>query len=236
MGTVSLDRALSKLGLASRTEARTLVAAGRVRVNGRVATSPAMPVRPETVTIAIDGREERSAPRRVIAFHKPRGVVTTKRDPEGRRTVFDVLGEAGHGLVAVGRLDMASTGLLLLTNDTQLGEALTDPANRVPRRYIVTVRGRVEDDAVGCLVDGLEVPARDAARERLAASRVRILKASGRETHVEVELVEGRNREIRRLFDAIGHEVTRLHRVSFGPVTLGDLPPGGWRDESSLRA
>jgi 23S rRNA pseudouridine2605 synthase len=133
----------------------------------------------------------------------------------------------------IGRLDMASTGLLLLTNDTRLGHTLTDPANRVPRQYIVTVRGRVDEDAAGRLVAGLDVAARGGDRERLSAARVRILKASDRETHLEVALVEGRNREIRRLFEAIGHEVTRLHRVSFGTVSLGDLAPGQWRDEST---
>src|SRR4029078_5815804 len=109
------------------------------------------------------------APRRVLAFHKPRGTVTTRRDPEGRLTVFDVLGDAGRGLVAVGRLDLASTGLLLLTNDTQLANRLTDPAERVPRRYGVTVRGRVTPETVRHLEQGLLAPAssRGGRAERL---------------------------------------------------------------------
>ena len=132
-GTVSLARALSKIGLASRTDARAWILAGRVRVNGRIVTAPERAVRPEAAIIEIDGHVRSAAARRVIAFHKPRGVVTTRRDPEGRPTVFDVLGDAARGLMPIGRLDMASTGLLLLTNDTRLGHALTDPANRVPR-------------------------------------------------------------------------------------------------------
>jgi 23S rRNA pseudouridine2605 synthase len=227
---VPLERALSKRGLASRADARALILAGRVRVNGRVVTNPLQPVSPERARIAID---EVPAPapaaRRLIAFHKPRGVVTTRRDPEGRPTVFDVLGDAGAGLIAVGRLDRASTGLLLFTNDTQLANRLTDPAHRVVRRYVVTVRGRVEPDTARHLERGIETRSSRGAMERLAASRVEVRKASNRETHLIVELTEGKNREVRRLFDAAGHEVTRLHRIAFGEVELGTLAPGRWR-------
>jgi len=233
---------MSKLGLASRAEARRLIADGRVTVNGRTVTSAASAVVPERARIAIDGAAPQKIPveRRLLLFHKPRGTVTTRRDPEGRRTVFDVLGEAGRGLIAVGRLDLASTGLLLFTNDTQLADQLTDPSSRVPRRYVVTVRGRVTPEAASRLEIGLDVaPTRPGGRvERLSASSVRIRKASARETHLLVELTEGKNRELRRLFEAIGHEVTRLHRVSFGDYELGDLQPGRWRDlelSSSLR-
>ena len=152
-GQVSLDRALSKLGLASRAEARRLIAAGRVSVGGRVVNDPSAPVVPERARISIDaglpavGR----ALRRVVLFHKPRGTVTTRRDPEGRRTVFDVLGDVSRGLIAVGRLDLASTGLLIFTNDTQLANRLTDPAERVLRRYVVTVRGRVTPETAARL-------------------------------------------------------------------------------------
>lgn len=217
-GRVPLDRALSKLGLASRTEARALIAAGRVAVNGRIITDNAALVSPEREAIAIDGARTRRATRRLIAFHKPRGVVTTRRDPEGRRTVFDVLGDAGEGLQAVGRLDLASTGLLLLTNDTRLADRLTNPANAIPRRYVVTVRGRVEQATAGQL-------------ERDAVSIV-IRKASARETHLIVELKEGKNREIRRMLDAVGHEVTRIHRISFGEYELGNLQAGDWKELS----
>lgn len=170
--------------------------------------------------------------RRVLLFHKPRGTITTRRDPEGRRTVFDVLGEAGRGLIAVGRLDMASTGLLIFTNDTQFANRLTDPAERVPRRYVVTVRGRVTPETAHRIEAGMTVPAtaRNPKPERLSASRVEIRKASNRETHLIVELVEGRNRELRRLFAASGHEATRIHRISFGGYQLGELQPGQWKE------
>lgn len=227
---VPLERALSKLGAASRTDAHQLILDGRVRVNGRVVIDPLAHVIPEKTRIEIDDSRVARGETRVIAFHKPRGVVTTKRDPEGRRTVFDVLGDAADGLIAVGRLDRASTGLLLLTNDTQLAAALTDPARRVIRRYVVTVRGRVAPEDARALEQGVDIRGADGKRERLGAASVAIRKASGRETHLIVELLEGRNREIRRLFDAIGHEVTRLHRVKYGTIELGDLRPGEWRE------
>lgn len=229
---VPLLRALSKLRLASRKDAKDLILAGRVRVDGRVATRPTQPVSLERARIEIDGvKTTASRPRRVITFHKPRGTVTTRRDPEGRTTVFDVLGDEAEGLVAVGRLDRASTGLLLLTNDTDLANRLTDPSSRTVRRYVVTVRGKVEPDTAQQLERGLAVRDAHGGTERLAATRVTIRKASNRETHLIVELIEGKNREIRRLFEAAGHEVTRLHRVSFGEFELGTLQPGKWREE-----
>lgn len=226
---VSLERALSKLGVASRTDARALIAAGRVRVNGRVITNPGARVVPETIRLTIDDAPIQRAAWRAIAFHKPRGAITTRSDPEGRRTVFDLLGDAGAGLVAVGRLDAASTGLLLLTNDTQLANRLTDPRRGVTRRYLVTVRGRVSDETARALERGFDVPG-VRGTEHLHAARVAVRKASGRETHLTVDLTEGKNREVRRLFDAAGHEVTRLHRVAFGSVEIGNLAPGQWRE------
>jgi 23S rRNA pseudouridine2605 synthase len=225
---VPLARALSKLGFASRQDARALIRDGRVRVDGRVVIDPMRPVVPERIAVAIDGVARARDARRILVFHKPRGVLTTRRDPAGRPTIFDVLGEAGAGLNAVGRLDRASTGLLILTNDTRLAHALTDPDRAVPRRYVVTVRGRVPPGTAAAMAAGVDV--RDAAGrvERLTAA-VTIRKASSRETHLLVDLTEGRNREIRRLFEAAGHEVTRLHRVAFGPFALGDLAPGAWR-------
>ena len=169
-GHVALERALSKRGLASRSDARQLIRDGLVLVNGRTVDDPLAPVRPEQDRIAIDGRS--SAPARAwrtIAFHKPRGTVTTRRDPEGRPTVFDVLGAAADGLIAVGRLDLATSGLLILTTDTQLAERLTNPGNRVVRRYVVTARGEVSDDDRDRLEQGIA---------GLKASRVTIRKRS----------------------------------------------------------
>ena len=186
-----------------------------------VVTDPGHLVVAETAAIAIAGKPTVAAAWRTVALHKPRGVVTTRRDPEGRTTVFDVLGSEAGTLVAVGRLDMASTGLLLLTTDTDLAAWLTDPRHEVVRRYVVTARGAVTDD---------EARAMEAGVDGLQARSVEVRKRSRRETHVIIELTEGRNREIRRLLQSVGHEVTRLLRVSFGGIELGTLQPGRWRD------
>jgi 23S rRNA pseudouridine2605 synthase len=212
-GTVPLNRALSKLGILSRSAATLAILAGRVRVDGRVILAPATLVVPERAHIELDGGHTHKAAWRTILFHKPRGVVTTRRDPEGRPTVYDVLGDAGTGLVAVGRLDLATTGLLLLTTDTQLANWLTDPVNDVARQYVVTVRGRVTAGELECLT-----------------GHITLRKASERESHLLVELREGKNRQVRRMFAGIGHEVTSLKRVRFGGMDLGALPPGGHRE------
>ena len=220
-GRVRLDRALSKLGLASRADARALILAGRVTVAGRIVRDPATLVVPETARIAIDGRRPSRSRRRTIVLHKPRGVITTRRDPEGRSTVFDLLGDDAEGLVAAGRLDLATTGLLILTTDTQLANRLTDPSNGFVRRYVVTVRGALTDESARLMERGIE---------GMTAHSVAIRKRSTRETHLIIELTEGKNREVRRLCDASGHEVTRLKRIAFGPIELGDLAPGEWRE------
>jgi 23S rRNA pseudouridine2605 synthase len=213
VGRVPLNRALSKLGILSRAQATDAIRAGRVRVDGRIVDDPARLVVPERARIAVDG-ERRSRTRwRTILLHKPRGVVTTHRDPEGRRTVFDVVGDVGAGVNAVGRLDFATTGLLLLTSDSQLANWITDPANAVPRVYVVTVRGEVSAETLAHLGAG-----------------VTLRKKSTRESHLVVTLRTGRNREVRRLFEAVGHEVTRLKRVAFGGLALGALGPGAWRE------
>ena len=229
---VSLERALSKLGLASRSEARQLIADGRVHVDGRVITNPLARVVPERLDVRIDGVERERHQRITILLHKPRGYVTTRSDPEGRKTVYDLLAGVPGRVVPVGRLDLATSGLLLLTNDTQLANWLTDPKSAVPRVYLVTVRGRIDDAALAELKAGIVD-----AGEPLAASEVTVRKASGRETHLIVTLTEGRNREVRRLFAAVGHEVTRLRRVQFGGIELGELAPGQWRqvDRRELR-
>jgi 23S rRNA pseudouridine2605 synthase len=215
-GKVPLGRALSKLGILSRAQAIAAIRAGRVTVNGRLASDPAALVVPERSRIAIDGRLQARPAWRTIVLHKPRGVVTTRSDPDGRQTVFDLLGDVGRGLVAVGRLDLATSGLLILTTDTQVANWIADPAHQIPRVYVVTVRGRIDPSQVS----------------GLPAQAVTLRKASGRESHLIVELREGRNREVRRLFEATGHEVTRLKRVRFGGLELHNLEPGAWRDVS----
>jgi 23S rRNA pseudouridine2605 synthase len=236
-GVVSLERALSKLGLASRSEARALILAGRVTVDGRQALDPAARVTPERISVAIDDvRQVRSGASLTIALHKPRGYVTTRADPEGRKTVYDLLADLPERVVPVGRLDLATSGLLILTNDTQFANWLTDPANRIPRVYLVVVEGRVTPDTAARLERGIAVDLsrRSAAGakgegEILAAGAAEVRKASGKESHLVVTLTEGKNREIRRLFEAVGHPVTRLRRVQFGGLELGDLRLGTWR-------
>jgi 23S rRNA pseudouridine2605 synthase len=229
-----LNRALSKLGLASRSEARGLIADGRVTINGRVVRDALAPVDVERARIAVDGVAPARAGRVVIALHKPRGVVTTRRDPQGRPTVYALLEGVPGRVVPVGRLDLATTGLLLLTNDTRFGDWLTDPRSEVPKVYLVTVRGRVTNDELEPLRTGV-----DSRGETLSADGVTLRKASNRESHLVVTLTEGRNREVRRLCEAIGHPVTRLRRVQVGGLELGALEPGAWRfvgDEELARA
>lgn len=224
-GGVSLARALSKLGFASRSEARELIAAGRVTVDGKVITDPARRVTPETITIAIDGRTPaRATEPIVVALHKPRGYVTTRSDPQGRHTVYDLLTDLPTRVVPVGRLDFATSGLLILTNDTQLANWLTDPKTAIPRVYLVTVDGRVDEPAITRLTHGMVI-----GGERLAAAAVELRKTSAKESHLTLTLTEGKNREVRRLLEAVGHPVTRLRRVRFGGLELGDLAPGRWR-------
>jgi pseudouridine synthase len=218
---VSLDRALSKLGAASRTVARALITDGRVSVHGRIVRDPGHPVHPERDRILIDGARAVRVPWRMLVLHKPRGTVTTRRDPQGRPTVFDLLGDEARSLVAIGRLDLATAGLLILTTDTQLADRLTDPASGIVRRYAVTVRGRMTDDEAGRMTTGIA---------GLRAGAVTVRKRSGRETHLLIELAEGQNREVRRLCQATGHEVTALKRIAFGPLELGALLPGAWRE------
>jgi 23S rRNA pseudouridine2605 synthase len=224
---VALVRALSKLGLASRSQAYELIRSGKVEVNGTVVTDPAVQVAPGLTRIQVAGVEAERADWVCIALNKPRKVVTTRSDPEARTTVYDLIADLDARVVPVGRLDLASTGLLLMTNDTELADWLTDPATGIVRRYVVTVRGELSDESAQSLITGIVD-----GGERLKATSIDILKRSKRETHLIVELAEGKNREIRRLLKTAGHETTRLKRIAFGAIELGDLPPGKWRNVS----
>jgi len=223
-GKVPLERALSKLGILSRSETRSLALAGRVKVNGRTIKDPRFMVTPEKDLFSIDGRKIEKDIWTAILFNKPGSVVTTRSDEKGRRTVFDVLPEEFSRLHPVGRLDMATTGLLLLTNDTRLSSWLTDPENSVERTYAVTVAGTVKEEELSAVRKGITD-----AGDFLRPEEVKITKSCGKETHLTVKLTEGKNREIRRIFSDIGHEVTKLKRISFGSFQLGNLQPGEFR-------
>ena len=222
---LTVDRLLSKLGIASRGTSRDWIRAGRVCIDGRIVHDPATWVLWPKDTVSIDGRPVQDSVKRFLLFHKPKGVITTHSDGKGRKTIFDVLPEDLGSLHAVGRLDQATSGLLLLTNDSTLSSYLTDPANKVMRTYLVSVRGKfTEAQATEAIAGVLDDD------ERLKCDSVKIQKSSGRESHLEVVLTQGKNREIRRLFKALGHEVTRLRRIHYGPFQLKDLPSGGWRE------
>ncbi len=228
MGQVPLERALSKLGVASRRQTKQWIEAGLVAVNGRLIKDPAFLLVPETARITIEGKSVRRAVLCTIMLYKPRGIVTTRSDEKGRRTVYDLLPPHLQHLHPVGRLDMASCGLLLMTTDTQLSNFLTDPDNEIPRIYAVSVAGRISDDKIKCLSEGIQDKG-----ELLKASTITLRKASNKESHLIVELSEGKNREIRRMFEALGTEVTALKRIAFGKLKLGTLKPGEFREISS---
>ena len=221
----TVDRLLSKLGIASRGTSQEWVRAGRVQVNGRVIRDPATWVLWPKDSLSVDDQPIHDSAKRFLLFHKPKGVITTHSDEKDRKTIFDVLPTDLGYMHAVGRLDQATSGLLLLTNDSTLSSYLTDPAHKVMRTYLVSVRGEfTETQAKEATVGVVEED------ERLQCHTVKIQKSSGRESHLEVVLVQGKNREIRRLFMALGHEVTRLRRIQYGPFKLEDLPPGAWRE------
>ncbi len=228
-GQVSLDRALSKLGLASRTVAREMIESGRIRVNGQLRCDPGFPVNPDRARIEIDGQSRLAPEFRAFALHKPRGVVTTRSDEQGRPTVLSILPpelQSQHWAI-VGRLDLATTGLLLFTNDTRLSAWLTEPSSELPRTYITEVDGEITPEKLDRLRAGILDEG-----ELLKPLALELLKSSRRASRLRVVLTEGKNREIRRMFAAIGNEVRTLKRISYGGVELGDLAVGAVRELS----
>jgi 23S rRNA pseudouridine2605 synthase len=224
-GTVSLARALSKLGICSRSEGEQAVRDGRVRVNGRRVTDSGTRVVPERDAITLDGAVAERTEREYLMLNKPRGLVTTRRDPKGRPTVYDCLADPALPFVGpVGRLDQASEGLLLFTNDTQWANAITAPSSHLRKTYHVQI-DRVPD---ATLLAALRAGVQD-DEERLLATRVDVLRAGERHGWLVIDLDEGRNRQIRRMLEAQGVSVLRLVRVAIGTLPLGDLAKGSWR-------
>lgn len=222
---VTLPRALSKLGFCSRTQAEALIAAGRVTLSGRVVTDPETWIDLSTAAIAVDGKPVAMEARVYLMLNKPRGLVTTRHDPEGRPTVYDCLKDHAHAhLSPVGRLDKASEGLLLFTNDTDFANALLDPETHVAKTYHVQMDGLADDAMLAALTSGVEHDG-----EFLRARRVRRLREGEKNSWLEIELDEGRNRQIRRMLEVLGLDCLRLLRVSIGNLPLGDLEKGGVR-------
>lgn len=216
-----IAKRLARAGIASRRDAEELIAAGRVKVNGKVLSSPALNVMPDDV-IHLDGTEIPPIERtRLFLFHKPAGVVTTNRDPEGRKTVFDVLPADLPRLMTVGRLDINTEGLLLLTNDGGLSRVLELPATGWLRRYRVRVHGKVEESKLTALRDGIAVDGVFYGSVEASLDR-----EQGSNAWLTIGLREGKNREVKNILGALGLEVTRLIRISYGPFQLNELPEG----------
>jgi 23S rRNA pseudouridine2605 synthase len=234
-GPLSLARALSKFGVCSRRQAERWIAAGRVEVDGRVVLWPQRRIDPRRSRVRVDGRAVGDdVERLVVMLHKPPGYITSRGDPAGRPTVYDLIGELGRWVFPVGRLDRDSSGLLLMTNDHRLGQRLTDPLEHLPKTYHVRVRGLPDEETLGALREGVVL----GDGERTRRARVRSLgTARGGTTWLEFVLTEGRNRQIRRMCAGVGHEVEHLVRVKVGALGLGELEPGGWRrlDASEVR-
>jgi 23S rRNA pseudouridine2605 synthase len=224
---VRLQKVLASAGIASRRNAEIMIDEGRVEVNGQIVLEQGRRVDPETDVIRVDGSRIPSARRHLyLVFNKPRGVVTTMDDPEGRPTVSDYLKRRSReGLFHVGRLDTDTEGVLLLTNDGEFAHRMTHPSYEVPKNYLAEVTGVVENPTLKRLVKGVRLE-----DGWVRPDKVKLVQRGGDKTLLQVSLHEGRNRIVRRLFDAVGHPVRRLSRISVGPVKLGQLGLGEMRE------
>lgn len=226
--TMTLDRVLSRFGLASRTEAREAIKAGRLKVNGRIVRDPECWVRPSQDTIQLDGERLRPTRRIYLVFYKPKGVITSHGDPQGRKTVYDCLGEMKRWVFPVGRLDKDTSGLILLTNDTEFADFVASPESRVPKTYLVKLNGLMDDETIARLLAGVAMKRGDFAKP-LSLRRV---EDRGKYTWLEIMLTEGKNREVRRMIEVVGFKVLKLVRTHVGPLRLEGLEVGKWRELS----
>lgn len=227
--TLTLDRVLSRFGLASRTEAREAIQAGRLKVNGRVVRDPDCWVRPGEDMIQLDGQRLKPSRKIYLLFYKPKGVITSHGDPGGRKTVYDCVGEMKSWVFPVGRLDKDTSGLLLLTNDTEFADFITNPESRIPKTYLVKTNALLSDEVLRRLNEGVVMKRGDFAKPEM----VRRLEDRGKYTWLEVVLTEGKNREVRRMVEAVGFKVLKLVRTRLGPLTLGGLEVGRFRELTS---
>ena len=233
MTVMRLQKFLANAGVSSRRKAEELIAAGRVKVNGRVVTELGTKIDDAKDVVVVSGKQIKSTETVWIALHKPRGYLSTRKDPQGRPTVYDLLPPALHGLFYVGRLDLDSEGLLLLTNDGDTANRMLHPRYEVERVYEVLVRGEIKPDKIDMLLDGVELDDGVATAES-----VKVLGVARNEMRLRLSLREGKKREVRRMLWAVGHKVLRLKRLSYGPIKLDRLPEGKWRKltEAELRS
>lgn len=220
----TLERVLSKAGVGSRTEARKWIGEGRVTVNGRVEGDPNRWVDLERDAIEFDGKPLQQAASTYLLLHKPPGYLTTYRDPEGRPTIYDLLPDRERYLFPVGRLDLDTSGLLILTNDTSFAERLTNPEYHVPKTYRVKANKPLSDADLDRLRNGMELrdgPTRPATVTRIGPAAF------------EITITEGRNRQVRRMVEALDAKVSKLARIAIGALTVGELPLGGTRELTS---
>ena len=224
-----LQKIIAAAGVASRRKAEELIVSGHVKVNGTTVTELGSKADPETDHIRVNGKLLQPGEQRHAYFllNKPKGYVTTMSDPQKRPTVMDLLRGIRGRVYPVGRLDYASEGLLLLTNDGELANQLMKAASHVPKTYVVKVAGTPREEALEKLRKGLSIATDDGKRVRTAPAAVRVVKEAANPWY-EITLIEGRNRQIRRMFEAVGHHVEKIKRVRYGPLTL-DVPPGEFR-------
>jgi 23S rRNA pseudouridine2605 synthase len=229
----TLDRVLSKAGLGSRTDARSWIGAGRVSVNGKVIQTPDHWVDLERDRVALDGKPIGQKKKVYILLYKPTGYLTTYRDPEGRPTVYDLLKDVDQWVAPVGRLDLDTSGLLILTNDNQFADLVMSPEHKVAKTYLVKAGSVLSDEDLNRLRKGVELS--DGPTRPAIVKRVR---DSATATFLEITITEGRNRQVRRMIEAVGSRVRKLVRVGIGPLRIGDLPIGTWRPltQSEVRA
>ena len=228
MARERLQKLIAAAGISSRRGAEKLIASGRVEVNGKLVTEMGTKADPESDHIRVNGKLIPARERRVyLLMNKPKGYVTTVRDPEGRPTVVDLIRSFGARIYPVGRLDYHSEGLLLLTNDGELAYRLMQAAAHVPKTYLVKVAGKPTPEALAKIRHGVTIPTESRRRVHTAPVEVRPVRESENPWY-ELTMVEGRNRQIRRMFEEIGHHVEKIRRIRYGPLTL-DVAPGGVR-------
>ncbi len=220
----TLERVLSKAGLGSRTDARKWIGAGRVKVNGKLIQTPDHWVDLARDKVSLDDRLVKAEEKIYLLLYKPTGYITTFKDPEGRPTVYDLIQDAGRWVVPVGRLDQVTCGLLLLSSDTRFAERMTNPDYKVPKTYLVKASTLLSDQQLQQLRDGVMLS--DGPTQPAGVKRVR---DSAKYSFVEIILHEGRNRQVRRMIEAIGSKVLKLVRTEIGGVRIGDLPIGHYR-------